>query len=85
MLANIDFMRLLPDAIIEEFTYRLHPENFDHGACIFKAGHSCTEILLVSEGEVEVNLVTKGVARTLEVIGQGSCIGTYSVLNMDNY
>ena len=24
-------------------------------------------------------------ARTLEVIGQGSCIGTYTVLNIDNF
>ena len=58
MLANIDFVRLLPDHIIEEFTYKLHPENFDHGTCIFKAGQTCEQIYLVSDGEVEINLVS---------------------------
>ena len=83
ILVNIDFLACVSDEIVEELAYKLQPENFEQGTCIFKAGDACAEVLLVAEGEVEVNIVNNGIASTLDILYQGCSLGGYAVLNQD--
>ena len=82
---NIDYLANVGDTVVEELTYKLQQENFEKGTCVFKAGDVCSEVLLVSEGEVEMSIVNNGIANSLDILYQGCSIGAYTVLNQDSY
>lgn len=85
MLTNIDYMAKLSHSVREEVHYKLKLENYEEGAKVFIGGAECRKIMIVVKGELELIVEHHSFDFHLELLGIGSVLGAYSIINESQY
>ena len=85
-LKNVDYLSCgVPDKILEEITYVLDLIDIKEGDYLFKAGHSCRNIYIISKGEIDVFVKNNEKEFYIDTLYTGCSIGSYSMLKREDY
>ena len=79
-LKNIDYMKRLPNEVIEEISYYLKEEFYESESIIFEAGAPVDKVYFILKGEVEILVKINKKEAMLDTLYQACNIGEYGVL-----
>lgn len=85
IITKVDYLKNLSYEVREDLHYKLTLENFEKGSKIFHRGSDCQQILFVVNGELELYVDQNNVEYTLDVLGMGSVVGSYSIINQSQF
>ncbi|CAI2361263.1 unnamed protein product [Moneuplotes crassus] len=87
-LRNVEFLeQKVPEDLIEELSYKMQFKNISKTDYLFKSGTPCRSIIIIVSGRVEILIMNNnnGNESYLDTLYSGCTIGSYSVLNNDDY
>ncbi|CAI2362152.1 unnamed protein product [Moneuplotes crassus] len=87
-LRNVEFLdKSVPEDLIEELSFKMQFKNASRDDYIFKSGTPCRNIIIIASGRVEILIMNNnnGDESYLDTLYSGCTIGSYSVLNNDDY
>lgn len=83
---NIDYLGYgLDDQIIDEISYLVDPVNIQRRDNLFTAGETCSNIYIISSGEINVYLNNNGQETYIDTLYTGWTLGSYSALKCEDY
>lgn len=84
-LSNVHYLSKVPYDIREELHYKMTFEHYEKNARIFNCGQVCQQLLFIVSGEVELIIESQQREYSLEILGAGTVIGQYSIINESEY
>lgn len=84
-LRNVPYLRDIPQPVIEQVHYTLSAENHETGSRVFSEGSECRSVYIVTSGALELFVEDGRDQRSLDILGPGSWIGAYTVLNASSF
>ena len=83
---NIDYLSYnMPDLIINDISYLFEITSISEGSYLFKKGTTWKDIHIISNGEINIYLGDNKRESFLDTLYAGCTIGSYGVLNADDY
>jgi len=79
------YLRDIPQPVIEQVHYTLSAENHETGSRVFTEGSECRSVYIVTSGALELFVEDGRDQRNLDILGPGSWIGAYTVLNASSF
>lgn len=85
-IKNIDYCSYgMPDHIIDDISYLFEPMSINEGEYLFRKGTACTDIYIISNGELNIFISGSKKEYFLDTLYTGCTIGCYSSLNAEDY
>ena len=83
---NIDYLGYdLNDQILDEISYLVDPVNIKRHDNLFAASETCSNIYIISSGEINIYLNNNGQETYVDTLYTGWTLGSYSALKGEDY